>query len=40
MPLPNYKIGADRHPEKKKNLENKISNKPDWIRVKLHLLKL
>ena len=34
MPLPNYKIGADRHPEKKKNLENKIFNKPDWIRVK------
>ena len=34
MPLPNYKIGADRHPEKKKNIENKIFNKPDWIRVK------
>ena len=34
MPLPNYKIGADRHPEKRKNSENKVFNKPEWIRVK------
>lgn len=34
MPSPNYKKGADRHPEKRRNPERPQPKRPDWLRVK------
>ncbi|MGC6518014.1 MAG: lipoyl synthase [Candidatus Puniceispirillaceae bacterium] len=34
MPSPNVKIGAQRHPEKRRNPDRPQPSRPDWLRVK------
>ena len=34
MPSPNVKIGAARHPEKRRNPDRPQPSRPDWLRVK------
>ena len=34
MPSPNVKIGAERHPEKRRNEDRPQPTRPDWLRVK------
>ena len=34
MPTPNIKIGAARHPEKRRNPDQPQPSRPDWLRVK------
>lgn len=34
MPSPNIKIGAERHPEKRRNPDRPQPKRPDWLRVK------
>ena len=34
MPSPNVKIGAERHPEKRRNPDRPQPQRPDWLRVK------
>lgn len=34
MPSPNVKIGAERHPEKRRNPDRPQPSRPDWLRVK------
>ena len=34
MPSPNLKIGAARHPEKRRNADRPQAPRPDWLRVK------
>lgn len=34
MPKPNTKIGAQRHPEKRRNADNPQPARPDWLRVR------
>ena len=34
MPSPNVKLGAERHPEKRRNPDRPQPQRPDWLRVK------
>lgn len=34
MPSPNVKLGAARHPEKRRNPDRPQPQRPDWLRVK------
>ena len=34
MPSPNVTVGAQRHPEKRRNQDNPQPKRPDWLRVK------